>query len=78
MIVRYAFLVPDHIPWISESKLRGDFDFDLYLSAALDKTFKKVYDTSIVTYVCIFLAIILWTMVLNSLATIYKVSFCRF
>jgi len=71
--MRYAFITPRHLPSMSENKFRADFDFALYLSAAFDKTLKKLFDTSVMTYFCIIIFMMLWMMIVQSLGPIWKV-----
>lgn len=71
--MRYAFITPKHIPSMSETYLRGDFDFSQYLAGALDKTLRKVYNTSAATYIALGLLMMVWLSMLRLKHPSYRV-----
>eukprot|EP00826_Nyctotherus_ovalis_P050750 TRINITY_DN6259_c0_g1_i1.p1 TRINITY_DN6259_c0_g1~~TRINITY_DN6259_c0_g1_i1.p1 ORF type:complete len:141 (+),score=23.92 TRINITY_DN6259_c0_g1_i1:381-803(+) len=72
-LLRYAFITPKHIPSISETYLRGDFDFSQYLAGALDKTLRKIYNTNAATYIALGLLMMVWLSMLKLQHPSYRV-----
>jgi hypothetical protein len=72
--LRYAFITPKHLPSISETYLRGDFDFSQYLAGALDKTLRKVYNTGAATYITFGLLMMIWLSMLKMNHPSYRVT----
>lgn len=74
-LLRYAFITPKHIPSISETKLRGDFDFSQYLAGALDKTLRKAFNTGAVSYIGLAVMMMIWLLMLKLKRPLYRVQF---
>jgi len=72
--LRYAFISPKHLPSISETYLRGDFDFSQYLAGALDKSLRKVYNTGAATYIVLGLLMMIWLSMLKMSRPVYRVG----
>ncbi|MDR3547203.1 MAG: hypothetical protein P4M11_02800 [Candidatus Pacebacteria bacterium] len=74
VLLRNAFVNPTHLPTISESNLRPDFNFAEYMTCALDKTVSNVVNTSAVTYLVLICVIMVWLSSMPGSTPTYKVS----
>lgn len=68
LILRQAFINPMHLPVMSESYLRKDFNFALYLGYCYGKALTKLFKISMWTILLFFAVVILTNLVLEIMA----------
>jgi len=68
MILRLIFINPVHLPSMTESYLRKDFHFAMYLSYCYGKVLTRFFKWSIWTLVIIFLLVVTLTISFSEIA----------
>ena len=66
-MLRQLFINPSHLPTMTESYLRSDFHFALYLGYAYGKTLIKFFKWSLFSVLLFFVVIIMLNLALEVL-----------